>query len=169
MNKNHGLRMLLTALVFVTAFYRYRGVDIPLGPCSLRTESLAIGCSLASKGTFSDPFSTLPTGPTAHLAPLFPWMVSLVIRQLGDDPAATNILQSMGVFILAFQLSLWPWVSRRLGMGFASGIIAAALWLSVGFDLDSMWDAPYIPLLIVIPCCACIASSGKRSRLRMVH
>ena len=150
MNKNHGLRMLLTAFVFVTAFYRYRRVDIPLGPCNLRYESLAIGCSLASNGTFSDPFSTLPTGPTAHLAPLFPWMVSLVIRQFGNDPAATNTLQWMGVFILAFQLSLWPWVSRRLGMGFASGIIAAALWLSVGFGLDSMWEAAYLALLVLI-------------------
>jgi hypothetical protein len=150
MNKNPRLRLLLTALVFVVAIYIYRPVPSALGPCNIGYESLNLSCSLASTGTFSSPFGVLPTGPSAHLAPLFPWVVASLIRHFGDKPAASDMLEWMAALALAFQLSLWPWVALRLGMGFASGLIAAALWLPMGFDLFPEWEAIYVPLLILI-------------------
>ena len=150
MEKNQRLRILLTVLIFVGTLYRYWPLDYPLGPCGLGYESLNIGCSLASKASFSDPFSALHTGPSAHLAPLFPWMISLAIKRFGDEPASMNALQWMGTFIVAIQLGLWPWFSERLGMGFISGIVGAAAWLLVGFVLDPMWEAFYVALLILI-------------------
>jgi hypothetical protein len=150
MNKNQRLQILLTALVFVVAFYRYRPEDAPMAPCGLGFEPLTLGCSIASTGTFSSPFAVLPTGPTAHLAPLFPWMVSMVVKRFGNEPAAMITLEWMAAFALAFQISLWPWIASLLGMGFASGFIAAALWLPVGFVLDPEWEASYVALLILI-------------------
>jgi hypothetical protein len=150
MNKNQRLRILLTALIFVVAFYRYRPEDAPLAPCGLGFEPLTLGCSLASTGTFSSPFAVLPTGPTAHLAPLFPWIVSLVVKRFGNEPVAMRTLEWLAALMLAFQISLWPWISKRMGMGFATGMIAAALWLPVGFVLDPEWEAPYVALLILI-------------------
>jgi len=150
MNRNLRLRILLTALVFVVAFYRYRPLPTPYAPCNIGYESLNLGCSLANTGTLSNPLGVLPTGPSAHLAPLFPWMVSLLIRWFGNGPAVLYTLEFLAAFTLAFQLSLWPWASRWLGMGFASGLIAAALWLRVGFVLDSEWETSYAALLMVI-------------------
>jgi hypothetical protein len=149
MNKNLRLRILLAALVFVIAFYRYRPVASDLSPCNIGYESLNVGCSIASSGTFSNPFTVLPTGPSAHLAPLFPWMISLLVKRFGDQPTVLYWLEWMAALTLAFQLSLWPWVAMRLGMGFASGVIAAALWLRVGFVLDSEWEAAYAALLML--------------------
>jgi hypothetical protein len=149
-NKNQRLRILLTVLVFVIAFYRYWPVAYPYGPCVVGYESMKLGCSLASTGTFSNPFSVMPTGPSAHLAPLFPWMISLLIRRFGDQPAVMSTLIWMAAFTLALQISLWPWVARWLGMGFASGVIAAALWLRVQFLLDPEWEAVYVALLMVV-------------------
>jgi hypothetical protein len=150
MNKNQRIRILLTTLVFVVALYRYFPVPSALGPCNIGYESLNLSCSLARTGNFSNPYGVLPTGPSAHLAPLFPWMVSLLIRRLGDEPAVSNILVWMAALTLALQLSLWPWIAGRLGMGFAPGLIAAALWLCVGFGLYPEWEATYVALLILI-------------------
>ena len=150
MEKNQRVRILLTALIFVGTLYRYWPLDFPLGPCRIGYESLEIACSLAHNASFSDPFMFLQTGPSAHVAPLFPMMVSVVIKWLGDGPPAMNALQWVGTFMLAFQLSLWPWITERLGMGFATGIIGATAWILVGFIVDPMWEAPYVAFLILI-------------------
>ena len=150
MNKTQRLQILLTALIFLIAFYRYRPEVTPLAPCSLRFEPLTLGCSLASTGTFSSPFAVLRTGPSAHLAPLFPWIVSLIVKRFGDEPAAMKVIEWLAAFTLALQISLWPWISKGMGMGFATGAIAAALWLPVGFVLDPEWEASYVALLILI-------------------
>jgi len=150
MNKNQLIRLSLTALVFAFAFYRYWPVSYPYGPCVVGYESMKLGCSLAATGTFSNPFSVLPTGPSAHLAPLFPWMISVLVRRFGDQPAVMTTLIWMAAFTLALQLSLWPWAARKLGMGFASGIIAALLWLRVQFLLDPEWEAVYVALLMLM-------------------
>ncbi len=150
MEKNRRMRILIAALIFVGACYRYWPLDFPLGPCHIGYESLEIACSLAQNGSFSDPFMFLKTGPTAHLAPLFPMMVSLLVRWFGDGPASMNAVQWVGTFVLAFQLALWPWFAEWLGMGFASGVVGAAGWVIVGFVHDPMWESLYVALLILI-------------------
>jgi hypothetical protein len=150
MEKNRRLRILIAALIFVGACYRYWPLDFPLGPCHIGYESLEVACSLAQNESFSDPFMFLKTGPTAHVAPLFPMMVSLLIKWLGDGPASMNAVQWVGTFVLAFQLALWPWFAEWLGMGFASGVVGASGWVLVGFVHDPMWESLYVALLILI-------------------
>jgi len=150
MLKNPRLRIFIAAFIFAAALYRYWPVESPSGPCGLGYESLELGCSLAHHATFSDPFSAVKTGPSAHLAPLFPALISLLIKWLGDGPASTNVLEWLSALVFAFQLALWPWAAERLGMGFVSGIIAALGWLVVGFVLLPMWEAGYVALLVLI-------------------
>jgi hypothetical protein len=150
MEKNRRLRILIAALILVGALYRYWPLDFPLGPCHIGYESLEVACSLAQNGSFSDPFMFLKTGPTAHVAPLFPMMVSLLIKWLGDGPASMNAVQWIGTFVLAIQLALWPWFAEWLGMGFASGVIGAAGWVLVGFVHDPMWESLYVAFLILV-------------------
>ena len=150
MEKNRRLRLLVVALIFVGAVFRYWPIATALGPCGIGYESLQIACSLAHKSSFSDPFSVLPTGPSAHLAPLFPWLVSVLIRWFGEGSTALNALQWMGTLVIAVQLSLWPLVAESLGMGFVAGAIGAAGWLLVRFIVLPMWEAAYVALLILI-------------------
>lgn len=77
-------------------------------------------------------------------------LVSVLIKWLGDGPASVNAVQWLGTFVAALQLSLWPWVAERLGMGFFSGVIAGGAWLFAGFVLLPMWEAVYVGLLILI-------------------
>jgi len=61
-----------------------------------------------------------------------------------------NALQWLGTLVVALQLSLWPWIAQRLGMGFVSGAIGAGAWLLVGFAPLPMWEAAYVALLVLI-------------------
>lgn len=150
MEKNPRLRFLVVGIIFVGALYRYWPIATALGSCGIGYESLQIACSLAHNSSFSDPFSVLPTGPSAHLAPLFPWLVSVLIRRFGEGSTALNALQWMGTLVIAVQLSLWPLVAESLGMGFVAGAIGAAGWLFARFIVLPMWEAAYVALLILI-------------------
>ena len=57
---------------------------IPIGGMGAGFESISVAKSLAIKGTFADPFGA-PTGPTAHLAPLWPFMLAGIYRLAGDE------------------------------------------------------------------------------------
>lgn len=62
-------------------------------------ETVAIARNLALGNGFSSPYASLPTGPTAHLAPLFPAMLAGLIRVFGDTPLfalAAVILYALG-------------------------------------------------------------------------
>lgn len=147
---NPRLRVFVGVLIFIAALYRYWPMPAAIGPCGTGYESLELACSLAHKGAFADPFTPLPTGPSAHVAPLFPALVSGLVKWFGDGPAASNAVQWMATLTLALQLSLWPWAARRLGMGFLSGMIGALGWLAVGFILLPMWESPQVGLLVLL-------------------
>src|SRR5512146_619934 len=51
-------------------------------------ESLGIAHSLATTGRFADPFYSMPTGPTAHLAPLYPAILGLILYIWGEGAVA---------------------------------------------------------------------------------
>ena len=150
MPANKPFRILLSALIFAAALYRYWPVASPQGPCGLGYESLEIGCSLARGTGFSNPFPVLPTGPSAHLAPLFPFLVSGLIKWFGEGPASSDAIEWLGSLVVAFQLCLWPWAAERLGMGFLAGFVAAAGWLLIGFTVLPMWEAAYVALLTLV-------------------
>ncbi len=113
-------------------------------------ESLQVAYSIAHGEGFANPFRNLPSGPTAHLAPVFPFLLSFVIRWFGDGSRALYVIDWMGVVATALQLSLWPFAAARLRMGFFSGVLAAGLWLLAGFMPNTLWEADYVAVLVLL-------------------
>ena len=150
-NTTRLLRSLIAIAIFCATLIRYYE---PLHPtrhlCGIGYESLELACSLAHKGTFSDPFRYLETGPSAHVAPLFPAIIALVIRTVGDKADGSYVVQWLGAIVLAFQLAFWPFLSRRLGMGFAAGVLAVIAFLFAGIVLLPMWEAFYMGLMLTV-------------------
>ena len=62
-------------------------------------ESVAVARNLASGHGFANPYGSLDTGPTAHTAPLLPFILSLILRLTGDTPAF-----SLGAILLCLLL-----------------------------------------------------------------
>lgn len=86
-----------------------------------RWEVEAVAASLAGHGTFADPYA-LPTGPTAHMPPAYPFFLSLLYRVFGFTPTAGYIAWILRVAVASLVLAMLPWLSRRLGTGAHAGV-----------------------------------------------
>jgi hypothetical protein len=128
-------------------------------------ENVRIARSLASRRAFADPFASFPTGTTAHAAPVYPWVYSLILRAFGTGHTALQILWTCNVMFLAVQFGLLPLVSYRLHFGVLPGIVAAALGtLSLYSPMDTRWECFFAGLLLVLAFLATQRSLSSHSR-----
>jgi hypothetical protein len=124
---------------------RYRNSGI-----SLRNfESFNLAQSLVEHRGFSDPFEPLRTGPSAHLAPLYPAYLALIMTVFGNGPMAANVLVWSAALMLAAQLMLLPPLADCLGLGFWTGVVAALAWLAAGIPPIFLWESTLAALLVV--------------------
>ena len=151
MNPNSpGWRFAIAALIFVAAICRWFPRPVQGTVNNTGYEALQVAYSLAHNHGFANPFEDLQSGPTAHLTPLFPLLLSGVIRCFGDGAHSLSIIIWMGVITFGIQLSLWPFVAERLGMSFMAGVLAAGLWLFIGFLPGIPWEADYAAVLVIL-------------------
>ncbi|HEV2730152.1 MAG TPA: hypothetical protein VGV15_08970 [Terriglobales bacterium] len=88
-------------------------------------ETFALAESIVKHHSFSDPFWVLPTGPSAHLAPLYPAYVAVIIEVFGHASVAVGILLGSMTFMLAAQQVMLPFLAKHLGLGFWTGVLAS--------------------------------------------
>jgi len=97
----------------------------------------SIAMSIVTTGEFANPY-VLPTGPTAHLAPIPPAILALIYKLFG-------ITMTAGIagwlFRMLAQSAIWgllPWIGERTGLGWKAGLIGGIagalfpLWLAHG-------------------------------------
>ncbi|MGA2371872.1 MAG: hypothetical protein ACLPPV_08860 [Candidatus Korobacteraceae bacterium] len=112
-------------------------------------EGLELGASIALHGSFSDPFSTLATGPSAHETPGYPALAAVIIDLFGVGPEGDYALHWVTKIAVAMQLALLPVLAEYWGLNALTGVLAAAVWLFAGFPLLP-WEGDFASLLIVI-------------------
>src|ERR1700687_3502854 len=88
-------------------------------------EVARVSISLAQRGAFGDPYSSLPTGFTAHVAPGYVFLYATVAKLFGVGRAGAITLWSLNVGFLALQFALLPVLSDRLWLGVPPGFFAA--------------------------------------------
>lgn len=112
-------------------------------------ETFALAESIVNHHSFSDPFEALPTGPSAHMGPLFPAYLALIIRVFGEGSRAVGVLMWAASLTLALQLMMLPLLAKHLGLGFWTGILAGAAWLAAGIPPALSSEATLASLLVV--------------------
>jgi len=90
----------------------------------------AIVASLRQTGEFADPY-LLPTGPTAHLPPIYPYLLSLIYRLFGFSWVAGYMIMLLIVLASSLLVAMLPWFSGQFGLGMQAGFIAglAGAWI----------------------------------------
>lgn len=120
-------------------------------------EPLAVARSLATGRGFGNPYQTLPTGPTAHCAPVYPWLVATGIRLFGED-GVTVPLTLFHVLLHGLQFALLPIVAARLFGDRKPGYVAAGLLALPLFPLtvqiESIAQAVSMLACVVLPVAA---------------
>jgi len=94
----------------------------PLIPSPDR-EFGAIARSLAETGQFANPY-IIETGPTAHLPPVYPAILALIVSLFGYTWYAAYIFSGFTVITIAAAYALIPWIAIRLGMEKPAGLVA---------------------------------------------
>jgi hypothetical protein len=112
-------------------------------------ESTALAQSIADHGEFSNPFHPLDTGPSAHLAPLYPAYLALFIKAFRSDSAVGDALVWASLLELALQLMLLPILAEGLGLGFWTGVVAGLAWIFAGIPPMFLWESTLAAVLIV--------------------
>ncbi|MGB6546044.1 MAG: hypothetical protein WBE97_10520 [Candidatus Acidiferrales bacterium] len=116
-------------------------------------ESLRLARGIFATGAFSNPFPTLDTGPSAHLSPVFPAFLALLMKVFGDGSSGIYAIKLAAVLLLSLQLALFPAYSRALGMGAVNGVIAATIWIVAKPQIVYVWEALDAALLLAAACC----------------
>jgi len=124
-------------------------------------EVLNVARSLAFHGRFADPFSSAATGPTGHVAPLYPALLAPILRLFPDHTAVYPLffLNAILVGLAAAQL---PGVSRRLFRTVVPGVIGAVL-LIFASRLAPQQEQALSVLLIVAAASSILARHPWRS------
>jgi hypothetical protein len=144
----------ITLIVFTLGFVIYafspQGspafFDLPHGG-----ELVRIALSVAHRGTYADPYQSLPTGLSAHAAPGYVLLFAGVARLLGEGLAGAMFLWSLNIGFLALQLAQLPILSECLGLGALPGVLAAAFGVIFQpYRILPEWDSLFTGALIVL-------------------
>ena len=155
------------ALVFLAAFAVRVGLMFAtqsyLYPDS--GEVLAIAKSLATHGAFADAYCN-GCGPTAHSAPLYPLLLSLIFRLFGMGVAGNLAQEVFSSLLASLQYALVPYVAEICGMrrftGLLGGLLGALLPINRWVQTKGNFEYALAGLLCVIVTMAVIRTWQKQ-------
>lgn len=109
------------------AFNVHRLGDAALGS---GFETTAVARALAAGRGFSDPFD-VSTGPTAHLAPLYPALLGGILRAFGETSPGALLVVGLELFFQAMTVVLLPGFSQSLFGDRRPGLVGAGLMIGL--------------------------------------
>jgi len=116
-------------------------------------EVTAIAISVALKNIFGDPY-ILPTGPTSHFSPGFPFLMGMIYKIWGLTQEAEKVRQISCIAITALQFSLLPWFASVAGAprlaGLAAGLLGGLLPLRYWVETYCAFGEPYSGLATLL-------------------
>ncbi len=113
-------------------------------------EIARIATSVAQTGEFADPYA-LPTGPTAHVPPIYPYILGGIYRLFGLTPTAGYVSYLFVAVAASLLYASLPWFSNRVGLGRAAGFIGGLIG---AVQLEERWlhaeDLMSLALLLLL-------------------
>jgi hypothetical protein len=101
-------------VLFSAALGRYWVSYSPSDSVSAGPESFRLAHNLYNTGKFINPFGALATGPSAHLSPVLPSFLALLMKVFGHRSAGIYAIKLAAALVLSLQLALFPVFSRIL-------------------------------------------------------
>ena len=92
----------------------------------MRSELEQVAISLATTSTFANPYH-IPTGQTAHVAPIYPFLLSIIYAIFGTGLGGEWAEQAFNVFAAAAVFGMLPFFSLQMLGEKLPGIIAGAV------------------------------------------
>jgi hypothetical protein len=145
--------MLLAAVIFALAMvvrlillFVLRGYDNPL-----RAEPVYVAMSLVNEHVFGSPFG-VQTGPTAHLAPGYPFLLALIYGCFGFGTAGAIVRSILSIGACSLQYALLPRLAISCGIrtsaGFLAGVLGAAVPVFTWWESDGCFETTYVGAML---------------------
>lgn len=121
------------------------------------TEIVRVATSLATHGRFADAFGP-QTGSTAHVAPLYPLLLSLIFRIFGTGAAGEIAQEIFSSLIASLTYAGLPLLSSAAGfgplLGGLAGIVGGILPVNFWSETKGSFEAALAGLFLMALCCA---------------
>jgi hypothetical protein len=108
--------------------------------------------TLARAGFFGNPFG-VPTGPTAILAPGWPFLLALIYGFVKTEVAAEVAKRILSTVLCSAQYALLPALANSLRLpiacGYLAGAIGALFPLFFWVETNGSWESPCIASMLV--------------------
>ncbi len=121
-------------------------------PDAKNLEVTAVATSLANGQGFSNPFAAYPTGVTAHVAPVYPYLIAGLLKLFG--PSTGDLIKqvlscaiSASIYAFLPAIALLSGLSRRLGI--LAGFIGSVSLVSIEVEVIGRWEGHLSALLFV--------------------
>ena len=113
-------------------------------------EMELISRSLAETGQFANPYK-LPTGLTAHHAPVYPFLLAGIFKIFGYGPAAANAIVTTNLIFAAGIAALMPWVATCATLPATAGLIGG-VFAVIPFRIlkEARGEASFVGLLFIL-------------------
>ena len=146
--------LIASALIFVLCVSSRLAILAALGvpPEPERTEVNNVAISLAQGRGFANAFGP-DSGPTAHTAPIYPFMLSVLYRVWGTERAGALAQVVFGYGLAGLGYAMMPFVAQALGIPAAVGIVAglAAALLPISFYAErGTCEDPLTALVMIL-------------------
>ena len=143
----------ITIVLFVLTFVLRLGFGFFTHPDEhlYSHEVERVAQNLANTGVFGNPYEGCITGPTAHVAPGYPAVLSLIYRYADEPIRAIQVVSSA---VAGLTYALLPWVAGLLGLnvwlGVGAGFFGALLPYLPGMEANGAWESVFVGALLVI-------------------
>lgn len=122
-------------------------------PDSENYELVRVAWSIARGDGFSNPFLSGNTGATAHVAPVYPYLLAAIYKTFGLINFADLVKQVLACATSAMIFAHLPSIAQAAGMarrvGVLGGVIGALTPMSIDVEVIGRWETHVATLLFV--------------------
>jgi hypothetical protein len=114
-------------------------------------EMVRVAVNFAKLGFLGNPYA-IPTGPTAHVAPVYPLILASFYDITRTKQGMIFAAGMLGAIAVALECALLPWFARTLNMPVRAAYLAGAVlavpvftWVEIG----GSWETPLVALSLL--------------------
>ena len=124
-------------------------------------EASTVAANLAASGEFRDPFG-VASGPTAHVAPMYPAILAAALKIFGTGRAFTVSMVVLNAALIGLAAGMMPSLSIAVfGTGRAG--VAGGILIALGYRLMPQWEIALSAVLMIAATHAALRSSAIRA------
>lgn len=115
-------------------------------------ELVQVARDFAESNTFANPYK-IPTGPTAHVAPVYPFLLGLIYKAFGYGVSGQLAQEILCSVTSSLQYALLPALAAACGFrpaaGALTGMAGAVVPLRLWIETKGSWEPAYAALALL--------------------